>query len=167
MPCVCFMDACGWFMKMGAFLYALMVFVSIYLYIYVFSSFIFIFSAHKYKNGAGGFSYKSRWTLLQLFTQAILLGNSVKSKNYTTESKLNSLHFICVHICVYFCGLWPLMNPLPLGWIKYVFKHRWVWGYYMLWVMVQRTRRLKVLCGSKLWNWRYSDVLNLPFMDFL
>ena len=52
------------------------------------SFFIFIlvyFSAHKYKNGAGGFSYKSSWTLLELFPQAILVVNSVK--NYNTESQ--------------------------------------------------------------------------------
>ena len=45
------------------------------------------FSAHKYQNGAGGFSYKSRWTLLELFPQPILVVNSVKFRNYTIESQ--------------------------------------------------------------------------------
>ena len=50
-----------------------------------FSFILVYFSAHKYKNGAGGFSYKSSWTLLEPFPQAILVVNSVK--NYNTESQ--------------------------------------------------------------------------------
>ena len=48
-----------------------------------FISFWFIFL---HTNGAGGFSYKSSWTLLEPFPQAILVVNSVKNYKLQTTN---------------------------------------------------------------------------------